>query len=563
MNKIDFYNGNPNLPKANLSRVYTQHEIDEYMKCSNDPIYFAETYFKIVHQRRGLVQMELYEYQREAIRKYEDSGKLIMAASRQCGKTSVATVVILHAAIFNQYKNIALLANKESTAKEILERVKLAFMNLPDFLKPGVHEWNKKSVELDNGCKIFADSTQGNSIRGKAVFLLYVDECAFIQGWNEFSSSVLPTISSNISEDDGQEEEGEDSKMIFTSTPNGLNHFYYYHEDAKRPESEWGLVEVPWWEVPGRGEKWKERALADLNYDMERFAQEYEVSYIGSSGTLINGAILKTLKGERPIHKDDWGLKIFEYPEKGKTYVIPVDVSRGKGLDYHAFHVIDVTSFPYKQVATFRNNNINATDYAMIINTIGQRYNDAFLLIELNDNGLNVSDLMFFTHEYENILCTENKGRSGKTVTMNGRNTDRGLTTTSRTKSSGCALLKMLIEQKKIIIRDQDTIDELNTFSRKKLADGTYSSTLTYEAEPEKHDDTVMALVIFSWLTAQDFFKLLTDSNVLEELQEMSSEDLDILAMPVMIIDNGVDPHETGQPIEVSGSTFDSIFTKW
>lgn len=450
--------------------------------------------------------------------------------------TTIATVVILWIALFNEHKNIAILANKEATAKEVLSRIQLAYEHLPDFLKGGVKEWNKKSVEFENGCKIFADATSGSSARGKSLFLLYIDECAHVEGWDDFAASVLPTISASTEEG---EEDGEEAKLIFTSTPNGLNHFYNYYKAAAEENGEFGLVEVHWTDVPGRGEKWRAKALADLNYDEQKFEQEYCVGWLGSSGTLISGAVLKLLKEKDPYWTDD-KLKMYYEPIEDHIYAIVADVSRGKGLDYSAFSVIDITKVPYIQVCTFRCNKINATDYAAVIDQIGKHYNKAYVLVELNDNGLNVSDTLHFYHEYDNMIYTASKGRAGKKITFSGKRdkVDRGLMTTIKTKSAGCAMLKMLVEQFKLELNDYWTIEELKTFSAKE----TTTDKLTYAAEEGKHDDTSMALVLFGWLASQETFKHLSDTHILQELRELTEEEIEDYMMPIGIINNGIDP---------------------
>ena len=559
VDKNPWYNGNPHLPKANTKKEFTQELQEDYLRCLVDPIYFAEIHFKIVHQRRGLIKMDLYDYQREAIEKFQQKGKLIMSTARQVGKTTVATVVILWIALFNEHKNIAILANKEATAKEVLARIQLAYENLPDHLKGGVKEWNKKSIEFENGCKIFADATSGSSARGKSLFLLYIDECAHIENWEEFAASVLPTISASAS--DNENEVGEEAKLIFTSTPNGLNHFYYYHKDAEKVDSEWNLVVVPWWEVPGRGEKWKKKALSDLNNDEQKFLQEYCVEYLGSSGTLISGAALKLLTAAPKVYADD-SLSIYKEPVEKNIYLLTADVSRGKKLDYSAFTVFNITKTPFEQVCTYRNNEINASDYAAVIDRIGRHYNYAAVLVEINDNGENVVNMLHQFHEYENLMQTETRGRQGKRVSATGgKKSDLGIRTTNTTRSAGCAALKMLVEQRKLIINDEETINELKTFSLKKTASGALPNTIRYEAETGKHDDLVMGLVIFAWLSVQDYFKLLTDNDTLKDLKEWSEEELEQYMLPFGIINDGL--QDIQQPFETVIDMSDDDFSQW
>lgn len=543
-NPRDYYKGNPHLPKALTRKEFTPEQQEELFKCMIDPVYFAEKYFKIVHVDKGLIPFTLYDYQKKAIRTMQDHRYMLMCASRQCGKTSVATVIVLHAALFNDEKKIGLLANKAPTAREILKRIKRAYEYLPDWLKGGVKEWNKSSVEFENGSVILADATTGDSIRGHSLFMLYIDEMAFIENWNEFAQAVLPTLSS-----------GETTKIVFTSTPKGLNHFYDYYNGAKEKTNGYQLIEVPWWEVPGRDEKWRVRAMEELNNDEEKFAQEYALEFMGSSGTLINGATLKhlaTIK-VRPYHEDQ-GLKMYVEPHDGHQYVMTCDVSRGKGLDYSAFHVIDVSTRPYKQVCTYRNNMITPTDYAAIINRVGRHYNYAYVLVEINDLGGQVSDLLYMSYEYENLMMTESRGRNGKQISAGfTKNPDRGLRTTKTTKGNGCAMIKLIIEQRKLEIVDVETINELKTFSAKGDS---------YEAEEGKHDDLAMGLVIFGWMSDQSYFKLLTDKNVLEEIRDQTEEEMEDFLVPFGIFVNKVDMWEVVTEVEVTVES-DDAFDRW
>lgn len=524
MNQKTTYLGNTNLKGANVKLEWTGEQIQEYTKCYNDPIYFAEKYIKIVHVDRGLIPMLLYEYQKEVIEKFQVNRKLVLGQSRQSGKTTVAVAIILHYIIFNEFKTVALLANKADTAREIMNRIQIAYEALPTWIQSGVEEWNKGSMTLENGCKVIAAATSSSSIRGKSISLLYCDEVAFIDNWEDFSASILPTISS-----------GETTKMLFSSTPNGLNHFYAIYNGAKENINGWAWVEVPWQRVPGRDEKWKEETLQGLNYDNQKFSQEFEMEFQGSSGTLISGTALKSLSYKTPMHSAQ-GLAIWEQPQAGKTYVCIVDVSRGKGLDYSAFHIIDVSEMPYKQIATYRNNLITPVDYADIIFRTTKSYNEAFILVEVNDIGAQVSDTLHFDFEVESLLYTESAGRSGKRISSGyGSNIDKGIRTTKQVKSIGCSILKLLVEQNQFIINDFETIKELSTFSRKGSS---------YEAEPGCHDDLAMGLVLFAWLTTQSFFKEITDINTMMRLREKTESEIMDELLPFGLTYDDLEPIE-------------------
>jgi hypothetical protein len=505
-NQNKTYLGNANLKGANVKLEWTAEQIAEYLKCANDPIYFAEKYIKIVHVDRGLIPMALYEYQREVIEKFQKNRKLVLGQSRQSGKTTVAVAIILHYILFNEYKTVALLANKADTAREIMNRIQIAYESLPSWIQSGVEEWNKGSMSLENGCKVIAAATSSSAIRGKSISLLYCDEVAFIDNWEDFSASILPTISS-----------GETTQMLFSSTPNGLNHFYKIFSNAKDGTNGWAWVEVPWQRVPGRDEAWKDETLQGMNNDLQKFAQEFEMEFQGSSGTLIDGSTLKALKHTEPLNESR-GLSVFQMPEKGKTYVCIVDVSRGKGLDYSAFHIFDVSNMPYQQVAVYRNNLVAPVDYADIIFRTTKSYNEAYILVEINDIGGQVADTLHFDFEVESLLHTESAGRAGKRISAGFRsNIDKGIRTTKQVKSVGCSILKLLLEQQQLRIFDFETIKELSTFSRRGSS---------YEAESGCHDDLVMGLVLFAWLSTQPFFKEITDINTMMKLREKSEEDI-------------------------------------
>jgi hypothetical protein len=514
------YNGNPLLKKARKDLAWTKEMAEEWIKCSEDVIYFSEKYIKIVHVDRGFIPIILYDYQKEIILKFKDNRRVAVVTSRQAGKTTTAAAIILHYIIFNNHKTIALLANKGDAAREILERIKLAYEALPDWLQQGVVEWNKGSIELENGCKVLAAATSSSAIRGKSISLLYIDESAFVENWDEFFAAVFPTISS-----------GETTKVLFTSTPKGLNHYYKICMGAKEGTNGYQYIEVPWQRVPGRGEAWRHETLSAMNFDHEKFAQEFECAWVGSSGTLISGSTLKALTPKHPLVSRD-GLNVYEDKQGNHNYVIVADVSRGKGLDYSAFQVIDVTSMPYKQVCTFRNNMVTPLDYSSIIFKTAKSFNNAAVLVEINDIGGQVVDSLHYDYEYEGILYTENAGARGKRIStgFGNTNSERGVRTTKTVKSIGCSMIKLLVESNQLIINDHQTIFELSRFSKSKTS---------YEAESGCNDDLVMGLVLFAWMSDQQYFKDLTDINTLMKLREKTDEELENDLVPFGFIEDG------------------------
>ena len=514
------YLGNSHLKKVGEQIEFTPEMLKEYMKCAEDPVYFAENYIKIVHVDKGLVSLNMYDYQKEITEKITKHRRVAVLTARQSGKTTTATAVILHYILFNEFKTVAILANKGDAAREVLGRIQLAYEALPKWMQQGIEEWNKGNITLENGCKIYAGTTTSSAIRGKSISFLYLDEVAFIEGFDEFFASVYPTISS-----------GQSTKLLMTSTPNGLNHFWKTCKGAKEGTNGYEFVEVMWYDVPGRDEQWKDETLEALDFDQEKFEQEYCCQFLGSSGTLISGSKLKELAPSRPIAENE-GITQYEKAESGHSYVMTVDVSRGKGLDYSTFTVFDVTEMPYKQVCCFQDNTISPVDFASVIYRIGLMYNESAILIEINDIGEQVSDVLLMDYGYENLLFTENAGRAGKQVSggFGGKRADHGLRTTRSVKSKGCSILKLLIEQNQLIVQDYNTIQELSRFSKKGNS---------YEAESGSHDDLVMNLVIFAWLSDQRFFRELTDINTLAALKEKTEQQLDEELLPFGFIDTG------------------------
>ena len=518
----------------------TEDQIREFVKCAQDPTYFIENYVKIITLDKGFVQIELYPFQKQVVTDINENRRVIVKAGRQVGKTTIIVGYILWYILFNQDKTVAILANKASTSREILARIKLAYEALPMWIQQGVKVWNKGDIELENGCRVLANSTASSAIRGFSISLLYLDEFAFVPSniAEEFFTSVYPTISS-----------GTTSKILISSTPNGMNHFYRMWTEAVEGQNGFTHVEANWRQVPGRDQKWADEQRRVLGE--QKFLQEMECEFMGSSGTLISAAGLKSLAFVTPIHASDNGIKIYQAPISNHTYVIISDTSRGKGLDYSAFSVIDVTEIPYKQVCTYKDNNISPLVYPSIIKRIGEYYNQAYSLVEINDNGQQVVDSLFEDYEYENILSTVDvKGKVALTWGY-GNKSQRGIRTTKSVKRLGCSILKNLIESQKIILQDFDTISELSTF---------ISKGASYEAEEGSHDDLVMTLVLFSWMTNQSFFADLTNTNIKEKLHEEQMRQIEEEALPNFIA--GHDEVDNGENQFVSGGSIWTVVNR-
>lgn len=519
----EFYNGNPNILKVNIRQEFTKEQIDELIKCNGDPVYFARNYCKIITLDHGLQLLDLYDYQVRMINEFSSRRFVVNLLPRQMGKTTVVAAFILHYVIFNPEKAVGILANKASVAREILARIKRMYEYLPKWMQPGIKTWNKGDIELGNDSKIIAESTSNDSVRGFSFNFMYLDEFAHVEHQAEFWESTYPVISS-----------GDSSKLIITSTPKGLELFYKIFNEAEKGLNEFHPISVHWSEHPKRDEKWKELTLKNMGE--LAFSQEYLCSFLGSSGTLISGSALKSLSYSSPLIENNEGMKLYIAPEKNHRYAITVDVSRGKGLDYSAFHVIDITKMPYQQVCVFKSNMITPLDYSQMIFTSAKAYNDAAVLVEINDIGGQVADSLFYDFEYENIIYTENAGARGKRISAGFKSAERGIRTTKTVKAIGCSMLKLLVEQHQLIINDFGTIQELSTFSKK----GT-----SYEAEVGSNDDLVMGLVLFAWMSDQQYFKELTDISTLEKLRDKTEEQLEQELTPFGFISDGHEEHET------------------
>ena len=516
------YLGNPNLKKANVKVEFTQENIEEFIKCKDDPVYFARNYLKIVSLDEGLVNFNLYPFQEKLVRNFHENRFNICKMPRQTGKSTTVVSYLLHYAVFNDNVNIAILANKASTARDLLGRLQLAYENLPKWMQQGVLVWNKGSLELENGSKILAASTSASAVRGGSYNVIFLDEFAFIPNHiaDQFFASVYPTISS-----------GQKTKVIVVSTPRGMNHFYRMWHDAERGKNEYIPTEVHWSEVPGRDSVWKEQTIA--NTSEQQFRVEFECEFLGSVDTLISSAKLKSLVYDEPI-KRNAGLDIYFEPIKNHDYVLTVDVARGVGIDYSAFVITDITTFPHKIIGKYRNNEIKPMLFPSIIVDIAKAYNNAFILCEVNDIGDQVASIIQYDLEYDNLLLCSMRGRAGQIVGQgfSGKKTQLGVKMSKTVKKVGCSNLKTLIEDEKLIFNDYDIISELTTFIQK---------SNSFEAEEGCNDDLAMCLVIYAWLVAQEYFKELTDQDVRKRIYEDQRDQIEQDMSPFGFIVDGTE----------------------
>ena len=536
--KKDGYLGNPNLKPVGVQQQFTPEQVQEYIRCANDPVYFVEKYVKIVAVDKGLVPFEMYDFQKELIRILHDNRFVIGKLPRQVGKTTTVGAYLLHYVLFNQNMNVGILANKQSTAIEILGRLKMAYEYLPKWLQQGVIEWNKGSIVLENGSRVLAAATSSSAIRGFSFNCILLDEFAHIptQIAEEFFTSVYPTITS-----------GQSTKMFIISTPNGLNMFYYYWKGAINNQNGYKAFEVHWSQVPQypggplRDEKWKNEMISKTSE--KQFAQEMECDFLGSSNTLISAEKLHTLVYNKPILRTKDGMSIYEEPKRKNEddeksqdhiYFITADVAEGQGKDYTAMTIIDVTKFPYHVVATYRNNTVSPLLFASVLRTVAKKYNNAYVLVEVNSIGMEVANVLHTDLEYENIVKTAMMGRKGQIITEGfgpAKKVQLGVKTSVLTKKVGCQVLKNLVEEEKLLVEDADIISEFTTFIAKKQS---------FEAEDGHNDDLVMCLVLFAWATRQQYFKNLTDMDVRLAMYQNEIEKIEDDMLPFGYFFDGV-----------------------
>lgn len=526
MNNDEAYLGNPLLKGAYVQQQFTKEQLTEYIRCTEDPIHFIETYIKVVTIDEGLVSLHMYDFQKDIARSVFDNRFTICKIPRQSGKTTTLIACILHLILFNGNYKAAILANKLKTATEIMDRLKIAYENLPKWLQQGIIEWNKTSVTLENGSKVICSSTSSSAVRGSSYNFLLLDEFAFVpdQIAEEFFSSVYPTITSGTS-----------SKTVIVSTPNGLNLFYKMWQNAKNKKSEFTPVEAFWWQVPNRDDKFKESTIR--NTSERQWMSEYECEFLGSQETLVKASKLIALAFKTPIMESEDGLSVYENPIKGHIYTALVDSSRSIGKDYNAVVVVDSTDMPYKVVAAYRNNTIPIPIFPNLIKKIADKYNEAYVLVEINDTGQQVADILKDELEYENMLNITIRGKKGQKI-GEGFGQSRsysGIKMSSMVKKTGCGVIKEMIEGDKLLLNDFDIIAEISTY----IAKGG-----SYEASDGYNDDLVACLVMFGWLTTQDYFKDLVNMDIRKRLFEEKLKKLEEDMIPFGFLDDGEDDME-------------------
>lgn len=512
------YNSNSNLKAAGVTVDFTPENIQEYIKCAADPLYFIENYCYIVTLDFGLKLFKLYDCQRNKVNIIHSNRRVILMEGRQQGKTTTSAAYILWYTLFQANKTVAILANKATAAREVLDRYQTMYELLPKWMQQGVTGWNKGDIELENGSKVFTAATTASGIRGKSVNMLYVDEAAIIPNnvAEQFFTSVYPTISA-----------GQTTKILLSSTPLGYNHFWKFWTDAEKGRNGFVPLFIPYWEIPGRDEAWAAEQKAQLGE--LKYTQEVLCNFLGSSLTLIKADVIARMSPDNIIHSKD-GLDIYEKPSAGHTYCMVCDVAKGVGGDYSSFQIIDITETPYRVVGKYRDNQISPILYPSVIYKVGKEYNNAYVLLEINISE-QVAHILYSEMEYENILFVT-RHTMGQTVSggFGGGKTQLGVVTDKKIKRIGCHNFKALVEENKLIINDADTISEISTFIEKKGS---------YEADEGYHDDLVMPLVLFSWLTTNSYFKDLNNVNLREIMYKKQMQAIEEELTPFGFYDDG------------------------
>jgi len=518
----EIYLGNPNLKKANTVVEFDQEQILEFMRCKANPVYFAKNHVKIVTLDEGLKAFEPYDFQEKLIKNFHGNRFNICKMPRQTGKSTTVISYLLHYLLFNDSVNIGILANKAATARELLGRLQTAYENVPKWMQQGVLSWNRGSLELENGSKILAASTSASAVRGMSFNILFLDEFAFVPNHiaDSFFASVYPTITS-----------GKSTKVIIVSTPHGMNHFYRMWHDAEKQKNEYVPTDVHWSEVPGRDEKWRQQTIA--NTSEQQFKVEFECEFLGSVDTLIAPSKLRSLVYENPIQRNA-GLDVYEEPKEKHDYICTVDVARGVVKDYSAFVIIDITTFPHKVVAKYRNNEIKPMLFPNIIYEICNKYNKAFILCEVNDVGDQVAAILNYDLEYSNLLMASMRGRAGQVIGQgfSGKKTQLGVKMSKTVKKVGALNLKTIIESDKLTFCDYDILSELTTFIQK---------SNSFEAEEGCNDDLAMCLLIYAWLVQQEYFKELTDQDVRKRLYDEQKNQIEQDMAPFGFMSDGLE----------------------
>jgi hypothetical protein len=476
-----YYRGSKNVPVAHAQYEFTPDMILELRKCKNDIIYFAENFFYIVNLDEGKQRIKLYEAQKSMLINMVNNRFSVNLASRQSGKSTLLTIFVLWMACFNDDHRAAIVANKESTAINIFKRVRMAYEQLPNFIKPGVKDYGKTGMTLANDSSIVVSTTTATSIRGDSLSTLAIDEVAFIESYilEEFWSSVIPAVSS-----------GKKTKVLLVSTPNGVGNKFYEifsgAESGKLPS--WKSARIDWWDRPGRDEQWKQDQIQLLGSE-EKFEQEFGNTFLDASTSAVGTTVIerfKKLKRDPIWVSEDGEYSVFEYPDPSQLYVVGVDVSEGIGRASSVAQVLNVTDLQnIKQVAVYGSAVIEPYHFANKLNILGMSWGLPPILIERNNCGSQVIDALYHNHNYEKIVSYSKISEQDKY----NRTRNLGVLSHTNIRFDGIQNLRYWVNHlQSVHINDPQTISEFETFVR--FPNGTFR-----KKNDSFFDDRVMALV--------------------------------------------------------------------
>lgn len=494
------YLGNKNLPTDKAEFEWTPEMVADLKKCQKNLLYFAENFFTIINLDRGREKIKLFKCQKKVLRALRDNRFNIVLASRQVGKTTMMTIYTLWVACFLEDQRILVVANKEQTAINIFKRIRLAYEQLPNWLKPGVVEYGKTSMSLTNGSSIGISTTSSDAGRGDSCNCLVLDELAFIDNHlvESFWKSVYPIISSS-----------KKSKIFIASTPNGTgNLFHEIYSNAVKGKNNWFASRIDWDEIPGRDEKWKQDTIRSLG-SQQIFDQEFGCQFIETGESVLDEELARktTLTIRKPRHVFENGAyQVWSMPDESRTYAVGVDISEGVGDAASVAQILDITDLArIEQVAVYHNNTISPYNFTTKLLEILQQWGSPPALIERNNCGAQVVDTLVNVHGYENIVnYTPNRSQSIERP---------GIIAHTNTKYKGVMNMKYwLNEMYSVVIHDNNTFEELKTFVR--YPNGTWKAIKGTNV----HDDRVMsliwALMILENTITEQFFEIeSTDDN--------------------------------------------------
>lgn len=475
-----FYKGNENLLRGNATLKWTKEMEEDLRLCRKSILHFAENHFYILTLDEGRRKIELYKYQKRLLKSYKSNRFNVVLSSRQSGKTTTITIYALWLTCFFDDKRITIVANKADTAEEIFARIKMAFEELPLYLKPPVKSWRKNGFALGNGSAIQVSTTSSAGPRGSTSNLLLIDEMAHCPNevMKELWKSAIPIISSS-----------KNSQIIVISTPNGTdNKFYEIYQESQKENSEWNLERVDWWDVPGRDEEWKRSTIAQLGSEQD-FEQEFGNQFFTKGKAVIDAKLLEELKAkckEPVLVLDEGAYKVFDFPKENDFYVVGVDVGEGIGRSNTVVQIMNVSDLTnIKQAAIYANNEISPYHFGTRLMGILDDWGRPPVLIENNNSGQQVLDVLGKIHNYENIVSYYSEGMS-----KHYKNDNRlGIHSHTNTKYRGTANLRYWINSLNAVeFYDLDTLLEINNFIQH--PNYTYSKRTN-----DDFDDRVFALI--------------------------------------------------------------------